>query len=103
MRRDRKALNSMLTTWQISFKHIRQQQPLAADLLSFMSFFNLQSILDFIIRYYIDNKKKEQDNLVERQAHRENNSFKKDVAFLYAFLLINMKQRKDKFKMHRLV
>jgi tetratricopeptide (TPR) repeat protein len=103
MRRDGKALNSVLTTWQISFEHIRQQRPSAADLLSFMSFFNPQSIPDFMLRHYTDNKNKEQDNLVERQTNRENDNFEEDVAFLRAFSLVDTKQREDEFEMHRLV
>jgi tetratricopeptide (TPR) repeat protein len=103
MRRDGKALNSVLTTWQISFEHIRQQRPSAADLLSFMSFFNPQSIPDFMIRHYTDNKNKEQDSLVERQTNRENDNFEEDVAFLRAFSLVDTKQREDEFEMHRLV
>lgn len=103
MQRNKEALNSMLTIQQLSFKYIYKQQPSAVDLLSFLSFFNLQSILDFIARYYINNKNKEQGNLLERQANYKNNNFKEDVAFLYAFSLVDIKQRKNKFKMHRLI
>jgi hypothetical protein len=103
MRRDGKALNSVLATWQISFKHIRQQRPSAADLLSFMSFFNPQSIPEFMIRHYTDNKNEEQDSSSERQTNKEIDDFKEDVAVLRAFLLVDTKQRKDEFKMHRLV
>lgn len=56
-----------------------------------------------MIRHYIDNKNKDQDNLVERQINRENNDFEEDVAFLRAFSLVNTKQREDEFEMHRLV
>ncbi|KAK8002385.1 pre-mRNA-splicing factor SLU7 [Apiospora arundinis] len=38
LRRDREARNSIIITWQISFDHIRQTRPSAADLLSLMSF-----------------------------------------------------------------
>jgi hypothetical protein len=40
LRRDGEAKNSILVTWQISFEHIREMRPLAADLLSLMSFFD---------------------------------------------------------------
>ncbi|ORY09124.1 hypothetical protein BCR34DRAFT_625896 [Clohesyomyces aquaticus] len=93
IRRDGKALNS----------HIRQQRPSAADLLSFMSFFNPQSIPKFMIRHYTDNNNNEQDNSLERQTNEDNNNFKEDVAVLRAFSLVNTKQCKDEFKMHRLV
>lgn len=103
IRRDGNALHSVLATWQISFEHIRQQRLSAADLLSFMSFFNPQSIPNFIIRYYTGVKNKEQGNLLERQTNKENDDFKEDMAVLCAFLLVDMKQRKDEFEMHRLV
>ena len=38
LRRDWEAKNSIIITWQISFDHIRQARPSAADLLSLMSF-----------------------------------------------------------------
>jgi tetratricopeptide (TPR) repeat protein len=44
LRRDREASNSILSTWQISFEHVRDSRPGAADLLSFMSFFDRQAI-----------------------------------------------------------
>jgi NB-ARC domain. len=37
--RDWEAKNSILVTWQISFDYLRQTNPSAAELLSFMSFF----------------------------------------------------------------
>lgn len=43
-RRDREATNSITTTWYISFEHIQQKWPSAADLLSLMSFFDRQGI-----------------------------------------------------------
>ena len=103
MRRDKKALNSVLATWQISFEHIRQQRPSAADLLSFMSFFNPQSIPEFMIRHYTDNKNKEQDSSSERQTNKEIDDFEEDVAVLRAFSLVDTKQREDEFEMHGLV
>jgi aromatic ring-cleaving dioxygenase len=44
LRRDWEAKNSIITTWQISFEHIQQTRPSAADLLSLMSFFDRQGI-----------------------------------------------------------
>ncbi|KAK2836980.1 hypothetical protein FQN49_006529 [Arthroderma sp. PD_2] len=52
IRRDHDAKNSILTTWQISFDHIRETRPSAADLLSFMSFFDRQGIPEFMLRLY---------------------------------------------------
>ncbi|KAJ4361600.1 hypothetical protein N0V95_001761 [Ascochyta clinopodiicola] len=103
MRRDGKALNSVLATWQISFEHICKQRPSAADLLSFMSFFNPQSIPDFMVRHYTDSKSKKQDNSLERQTNDANDDFEEDVAVLRAFSLVDTKEREDEFEMHRLV
>ena len=50
LRRDWEAQNSIILTWQISFEHIRQTWPSAAELLSLMSFFDRQSIPDSLIR-----------------------------------------------------
>ena len=44
LRRDREASNSIISTWQISFEHVHSVRPSAADLLSFMSFFDRQAI-----------------------------------------------------------
>ncbi|KAF1828117.1 hypothetical protein BDW02DRAFT_283204, partial [Decorospora gaudefroyi] len=50
LRRDREAKNSIIITWQISFEHLRQNKPSAADLLSLMSFFDRQGIPEALIR-----------------------------------------------------
>ena len=44
LRRDPEAKNSILLTWHISFEHLRKVRPSAADLLSFMCFFDRQGI-----------------------------------------------------------
>ncbi|KAI1325824.1 P-loop containing nucleoside triphosphate hydrolase protein [Xylariaceae sp. FL0255] len=49
LRRDGSAKNSVITTWQISFDYIRSTRPSAADLLSLMSFFDRQGILELLI------------------------------------------------------
>lgn len=50
LRRDWEAKNSILITWQISFDHLRQIRPSAADRLSLMSFFDRQGIPKILIR-----------------------------------------------------
>ena len=50
LRRDRSASNSVIVTWQISFKSIRSERPSAADLLSLMSFFDRQGIPVRLVR-----------------------------------------------------
>jgi len=44
MGRDSNLPNAVTTTWMISFKQIKEQQPRVAELLSLMSFFNRQDI-----------------------------------------------------------
>lgn len=48
--RDEGPADSILATWQISFAHIRS----AADMLSFLSFFNRQEITGFIFKRYLN-------------------------------------------------
>lgn len=50
LRRDGESKNSIIITWQISFDHIQQIRPSAADLLSLMSFFDRQGIPDHVLR-----------------------------------------------------
>ncbi|KAF2010518.1 hypothetical protein BU24DRAFT_436620 [Aaosphaeria arxii CBS 175.79] len=50
LRRDKEAKNSIIITWQISFEHLRQYKPSAAELLSLMSFFDRQGIPESLIR-----------------------------------------------------
>ena len=50
LRRDWEANSSILITWQLSFDHVRQTRPSAADLLSLMSFFDRQGIPEALIR-----------------------------------------------------
>lgn len=50
LRRDREASNSIIQTWEISFEHIREIRPSAADLLCLMSFFDNQAIPEALLR-----------------------------------------------------
>lgn len=49
LRRDRESSNSIMLTWQISFNHIRETKPSAADLLSLISFFDRQAIPEALL------------------------------------------------------
>ncbi|KAK3687150.1 P-loop containing nucleoside triphosphate hydrolase protein [Podospora appendiculata] len=49
LRRDGGASNAIITTWQISFDHIRSKRRSAADLLSLMSFFDRQGIPEWVL------------------------------------------------------
>jgi tetratricopeptide (TPR) repeat protein len=50
LRRDKEATNSIVSTWQISFEHIRAVRPSASDLLSVMCFFDRQSIPELLLQ-----------------------------------------------------
>jgi tetratricopeptide (TPR) repeat protein len=103
MRRDGQQSHSVLTTWYISFEHIREKQPSAADLLSFMSFFNRQGIPEFVIRHYIDTVQRTQDDSPGIHLKQKEFDFEEDIAVLRAFSLVSMTQREDEFEMHGLV
>jgi tetratricopeptide (TPR) repeat protein len=85
--RDREASNSILATLQISFEHIREDRPSAADLLSFMSLFNPQGIPEFLLRHYSDC----------------GGEFEDDLDLLRSYSLVTTNEVGDVFEMHRLV
>lgn len=120
LRRDREAKNSIIITWQISFDHIRDTRPSAADLLSLMSFFDRQGIPEALLRdqSVIDgagphpqqaheNHNEEQDNDDDKDDSKStssvNEKFEDDILILkgYSFISINMDT--STFGMHRLV
>ncbi|KAL8763279.1 MAG: hypothetical protein Q9194_007383 [Teloschistes cf. exilis] len=89
-RRDGRALNSILRTWQISFEYIQMDRPSAARLLSLMSFFDRQGIpKELITSRYEENK-----STVD---------FEEDIEVLRSFSLIALGIKTDVFEMHRLV
>ncbi|KAK4119841.1 TPR-like protein, partial [Parathielavia appendiculata] len=111
LRRDGGASNAILTTWQISFKHVRSKRRSAADLLSLMSFFDRQGIPIWVLsRYgfftrptrarfsciansYIDDGT---DNDID-------GGFEDDIAMLRDYCLIAVDEAGDEFEMHGLV
>jgi hypothetical protein len=72
LRRDSEAKNSVITTWQISFDHVRQVRPSAADLLSLMSLFDRQGIPQFLLDrpYKAADIKKRQTSIFSRFLRR---------------------------------
>jgi tetratricopeptide (TPR) repeat protein len=80
LRRDASASHSVITTWQISFEHIRTIRPSAADLLSLMSLFNSQGIPQWILR---KSKPSYSDSRVG------DIEFEDDIEMLKAFCLIS--------------
>ncbi|KAB8229019.1 P-loop containing nucleoside triphosphate hydrolase protein [Aspergillus alliaceus] len=89
LRRDSEAKNSILVTWQISFDHLREKRPSAADLLSLMSFFDRQGIPDIVLR--------------ENNETRYDIMFEDDILVLRDYSMISISADGRNFEMHRLV
>ncbi|ETS86513.1 hypothetical protein PFICI_00341 [Pestalotiopsis fici W106-1] len=95
LRRDGDAKNSILITWQISFDHIRQIRPSAADLLALMSFFDRQGIPESLLR---DQRKAGDDESIGCSS-----AFDDDVLVLREYSFVHASERAQDFQMHRLV
>ncbi|KAF1935763.1 hypothetical protein EJ02DRAFT_360766 [Clathrospora elynae] len=116
LRRDREAKNSILITWRISFEHIQQVRPSAADLLSLMSFFDRQGIPKSVLQSHAD---QEGAQLNQQERRREDvdsdkeddtsqlstseEDFEEDVEALRNFCLISVSTDGTSFEMHALV
>ena len=102
MRRHEKAKSSILKTWWISFEQIKTERPGAAELLSFMSFFNRQGIPKFMFQYYTS--KVEGDKTASgTPPESDDDELKEHVAVLHSFSLISTTMKDDEFEMHGLV
>ncbi|KAF2195128.1 hypothetical protein K469DRAFT_538467, partial [Zopfia rhizophila CBS 207.26] len=90
-RRDGRASNSIIATWQISFEHIRTNMPTAARLLSLMSLFDRQGIPESLLhgRYQLD-----EDGEAD---------FEDDIHTLTSYSLVDINADGREFEMHRLV
>ncbi|KAH7131165.1 TPR domain protein [Dactylonectria macrodidyma] len=89
LRRDESASNSIVTTWQITFEQIRRERPSAANLLSFMSFFNPQGIPESALQAYT-------------RDHKED-VLEDDLETLRGYSLVAVMADKEIFEMHALV
>ena len=118
LRRDWEAKNSIIVTWQISFEHIRQTRPSAANLLSLMSFFDRQGIPEHVLRtkgLQKDNNSRpgpesidsdEQDVASQSSAsaeESEDDEFEDDVLLLHNFSFVSYKTNGVSFEIHALV
>src|SRR5437764_7485852 len=97
LRRDEEASNSILATWQISVEYIREKRPSAANLLSFMSYFNPQGIPDFLVWDY---SVSESDTRNDKDGE---SIFEDDLDILRSFSLVTINLNGDVLEMHRLV
>ncbi|KAF2678089.1 TPR-like protein [Lentithecium fluviatile CBS 122367] len=115
LRRDWEAKNSIIVTWQISFEHIQQTRPSAADLLSLMSFFDRQGIPEALIRsrrergdaqrshrtYGDDDWDSDEDDT--SQSGAGDDAFEDDLVTLRNFCFISVDTNGTIFEMHALV
>ncbi|KAI6758654.1 hypothetical protein HG530_010894 [Fusarium avenaceum] len=95
LRRDETVSNSVITTWQVTFEHIRREKPSAAKLLSFMSFFNPHGIPIFVLRDYSTTSAPE--------ANVETASFEDDLDVLRGYSLVTVTAPTDLCEMHAMV
>ncbi|KFA70623.1 hypothetical protein S40285_09275 [Stachybotrys chlorohalonatus IBT 40285] len=126
LRRDANARNSILITWQISFDHIRQERPSAANLLSFMSFCDRQGIPEILLRDQgptkelvsqtvqieytrdtededLENEWSDDDSTEIQPDKSENDGFEDDVLVLRNYSFVTANEDGRTFEMHRLV
>jgi tetratricopeptide (TPR) repeat protein len=87
-RRDGRASNSIIMTWQTSFEHIKSHMPTAASLLSLMCLFDRQEIPDALLQgHYTD---------------KDDADFEDDMQILTSYALVEASSEGN-FEMHRLV
>ena len=123
LRRDGGASNAILTTWQLSFDHIRSERRSAADLMSLMSFFDRQGIPGWVLnpsqtaKDAIQARGRDQagegnsddgssatdDNTDDSADDDVDGGFEDDVAMLRDYCLIATDETGDQFEMHGLV
>ena len=89
-RRDGRASNSILATWQISFENIRKERPSAARLLSLMCLFDRQGIPKSLLNHHYGGKDEEED-------------FEEDIYTLHSYSMISANTDSTEFEMHHLV
>ncbi|KAI0544399.1 P-loop containing nucleoside triphosphate hydrolase protein [Xylaria curta] len=105
LRREPGAPNSVITTLQITFEHIRSHRRSATELLSLMSFFDCQGIQDYLVQPIFSNGnhkyKAISNNAPEGNTCKE--MFEEDIATLRNYSLISANETGDTFEMHGLV
>jgi tetratricopeptide (TPR) repeat protein len=97
LRRDERASNSVVSTWQMSFERIVKQRHSAADLLSLMSFFNPQGIPGWMLRSY------NRDVAQSVDKEEADSAFENDLDTLLSYSLVKATGEKGIWEMHGLV
>ena len=114
LRRDWEAKSSIMTTWQISFNHIRQTRTSAADLLSLMSFFDRQGIPEALLRRGETSQSREKLGEADMDDENDNDEdstsqstlddgFEDDILTLRNYSFISVNADNITFEMHGLV
>ncbi|KAI0439763.1 P-loop containing nucleoside triphosphate hydrolase protein [Xylaria telfairii] len=105
LRRDESAKNSVITTWQITFDHIRLKRPSAAELLCLMSFFDRESISRWLVQplNQTQNSRAETDNASISSTDSADGEFEKDIKILRDYCLVRTNEEGDAFEMYGLV
>jgi tetratricopeptide (TPR) repeat protein len=88
-RRDGRASNSIMMTWQTSFEHIASHMPTAASLLSLMCLFDRQGIPETLLQGRYTDEEDDAD-------------FEDDIQILSSYSLVEASSEGN-FEMHRLV
>jgi tetratricopeptide (TPR) repeat protein len=96
LRRDRESSNSIMLTWQVTFDHIREIHPSAADLLSLMSFFHHQAIPENLLH-------KSGGGYASSDQTDKPKNFDKDLAVLRSYFFVTPLLCATSFQMHKLV
>jgi tetratricopeptide (TPR) repeat protein len=112
-RRDTEATNSIISTWQISFEHIRQHRKSAADLLSLMSFFDNQGIPESLlqVRHQPSSStgqepkqtRSDDSDSADDSSESTEEDMEEDIIMLRNYSFISDSPDGMMFKMHRLV
>ncbi|KAH7124365.1 hypothetical protein EDB81DRAFT_731294 [Dactylonectria macrodidyma] len=100
LRRDDTVSNSVVTTWQVTLEQIRRERPSAANLLSFMSFFNPQGIPEFVLHHYKGDLTENADGVKDDE---DNDEFEDDLDVLRGYSLLSVTSTRDVCEMHSLV
>ena len=121
LRRDKEASNSVLHTWQISFDHIHQVWPSAANLMSLMSIFDRQAIPESLliealcstVRGHNPRAGRRFDSRKERDCSSEDgdsspdlppdHGFEDDLTMLRGYSFVSVTTDAATFEMHQLV
>jgi hypothetical protein len=107
LRRDGEAKNSIIVTWQLSFEHILQIRPSAADLLSLMSFFDRQGIPKAVLQSRPEQPSTRLNHQERREesvgSDEEDDEFEDDLLALQNFCLVSVSTHRTTYEMHALV